>query len=74
MKGDAHKRVASDAEEELYSSSTQALGHGESTSLLAYQDRSGRKLRDFVAELAGEPEITSLRQRVRDFSVSFGMP
>jgi len=41
---------------------------------LSVQGRSGRKLCDFVAELASTPEVALLRQRVRDFSVRFGMP
>ena len=41
---------------------------------LAIQDKSGPKLKDFVALLENNAEIDALRKKVNDFATSFPMP
>jgi len=41
---------------------------------LALQARSGPKLKDFVALMTDEPAVAELRERVRQFALSFPMP
>jgi len=41
---------------------------------LALQQRSGTKLKDFVAEMEAEPAVADLRERVRAFATEFPMP
>ena len=41
---------------------------------LRLQERSGPKLKDFVAEVAASGEVEQLRQRVMEFARAFPMP
>jgi len=40
----------------------------------ALQQRSGTKLKHFVAEMEAEPAVADLRERVRAFATEFPMP
>jgi glycine hydroxymethyltransferase len=41
---------------------------------MAMQDKSGPKLKDFIAEFANTPELEALKVKVHGFATKFPMP